>query len=123
MTVELSQPGGLRAIPRGVWVLGFVSMLMDTSSEMIHALLPVYLVTGLGATAATVGFIEGFAVATAMVTRLFSGVLSDWFGNRKLLAGIGYGVAALSQPIFPPAESVGLVIGARSLDRIRHGIT
>jgi MFS family permease len=122
MTAELSQPGSLRAIPRGVWVLGFVSMLMDTSSEMIHALLPVYVVTGLGASAATVGFIEGFAVATAMVTRLFSGVLSDWFGNRKLLVGIGYGLAALSKAIFPLAESVGWIIGARFLDRVGKGI-
>jgi MFS family permease len=122
MNVKRSPTGGLRAIPLGVWVLGFVSMLMDISSEMIHALLPVYLVTGLGATAATVGFIEGFAVATAMVTRLFSGVLSDWFGNRKLLAGIGYGLAALSKPIFPIAETVSWIVGARFLDRVGKGI-
>ena len=89
---------------------------------MIHALLPVYLVTALGASAATVGFIEGFAVATTMVTRLFSGVLSDWFGNRKLLAGIGYGLAALSKPIFPIAGSVSWIIGARFLDRVGKGI-
>jgi MFS family permease len=103
-------------------MLGFVSMLMDISSEMIHALLPIYLVAGLGASAATVGFIEGFAVATAMVTRLLSGVFSDWLGNRKLLAGIGYGLAALSKPMFPLAESVGWIIGARFLDRVGKGI-
>src|SRR4030088_1099781 len=81
MTANPKPSYSLAQIPRGVWVLGFVSMLMDISSEMIHALLPLYLVTGLGASVATVGFIEGFAVATAMVTRLFSGMLSDWFGN------------------------------------------
>src|SRR5436305_6363714 len=95
---ETAKPGSLLAkIPRGVWVLGFVSMLMDISSELIHALLPVYLVTGLGASVATGGFIDGFAVVTAMATRLFSGMLSDWFRNRKLLAGVGYGLAALSR--------------------------
>ncbi|MCL4721676.1 MAG: MFS transporter, partial [Gammaproteobacteria bacterium] len=84
----------LRAIPPGIWALGLVSLLMDVSSEMIHALLPVYLVTVLGTSATTVGVIEGIAEATASVTRVFSGALSDWLGRRKLLAVVGYGLAA-----------------------------
>jgi MFS family permease len=122
MAVDRSRHSSLWTVPRGVWVLGIVSMLMDTSSEMIHALLPVYLVTGLGASATAIGFMEGFAVATAMVTRPFSGVLSDRFGNRKLLAAIGYGLAALSKLIFPIAESVSWIIGARFFDRVGKGI-
>jgi sugar phosphate permease len=86
----------LREIPPGVWALGFVSMLMDISSEIIHALLPVYLVTVLGASMVTVGFIEGIAEATASITKVFSGALSDWLGKRKLLAAIGYGLAAFT---------------------------
>src|SRR6202158_3635693 len=101
------KPGySLAQIPRGVWALGFVSMLMDISSEMIHALLPVYLVTVLGASMVTVGFIEGIAEATASITKVFSGALSDWLGRRKLLVVIGYGLAAFSKPIFPLAPSV-----------------
>lgn len=110
------------AIPRGIWVLGFVSMLMDISSEMIHALLPVYLVFGLGASALTVGVIEGMAEATAAMTKVFSGALSDWLGRRKLLAAIGYGLAAITKPIFPLAPSVGWLVAARFIDRIGKGI-
>src|ERR687893_713569 len=85
-----------REIPRGIWALGFVSLLMDVSSEMIHALLPVYMVGVLGASALTVGTIEGIAEATASVAKVFSGSLSDWLGKRKLLAVIGYGLAAFT---------------------------
>jgi MFS family permease len=112
----------LRAIPSGVWALGFVSMLMDISSEMIHALLPVYLVTVLGASATTVGAIEGIAEATASVTKVFSGALSDWLGKRKLLAALGYGLAALTKPIFPLAPSIGWLVTARFIDRVGKGI-
>ncbi len=97
---------GWRAIPAGVWALGFVSLLMDTSSEMIHALLPVYLVTVLGASALTVGLIEGIAESTAAITKIFSGALSDRLGKRKVLAAFGYGLAALTKPIFPLATTV-----------------
>ena len=90
-------------IPPGVWALGFVSLLMDVSSEMIHALLPVYLVSVLGASALTVGVIEGVAEATAAITKVFSGAISDWVGKRKFLTVIGYGLAALTKPIFPLA--------------------
>jgi MFS family permease len=117
------KPGHPRArISRGVWVLGFVSMLMDISSEMIHALLPVYLVTVLGASMLTVGFIEGIAEATASITRIFSGALSDWLGKRKLLAAIGYGLAAFTKPVFPLAPTVGWLVAARFVDRVGKGI-
>ncbi|QQO36219.1 MFS transporter [Bradyrhizobium diazoefficiens] len=109
-------------LPRGIWVLGFVSMLMDISSEMIHALLPVYLVTVLGASTLTVGFIEGVAEATASITKIFSGALSDWLGRRKLLAALGYGLAALTKPLFPLAPSVGWLVAARFIDRVGKGI-
>ncbi len=112
----------LRSIPPGIWALGFVSMLMDVSSEMIHALLPVYLVTVLGASATTVGVIEGIAEATASITKVFSGAISDWIGKRKLLAVLGYGLAALTKPAFPLAPTVGWLIAARLVDRIGKGI-
>ena len=112
----------LRDIPRPIWALGFVSLLMDISSEMIHALLPVYLVTVLGTTMATVGVIEGIAEATASIVKVFSGALSDWLGKRKLLTAIGYGLAACTKPIFPLAASVGWLVAARFLDRIGKGI-
>ncbi len=111
-----------RRLPAGIWALGFVSMLMDISSEMIHALLPVYLVIGLGTTALTVGIIEGIAEATAAITKVFSGALSDRIGRRKELAAIGYGLAALTKPIFPLAPSVGWLIAARFIDRVGKGI-
>jgi len=117
-----SRFSGLREIPPAVWSLGFVSLLMDTSSEIIHALLPVYLVKVLGASMVTVGFIEGVAEATASITKVFSGAVSDWLGKRKLLAVIGYGLAAASKPIFPLAPSVGWLFAARFIDRIGKGI-
>jgi len=111
-----------RQIPSGVWIIGFVSLLMDVSSEMIHSLLPIYLVTVLGTSTLTVGVVEGVAEATASITKVFSGALSDWLGKRKLLAAIGYGLAALTKPVFPLAPSVGWLIGARFVDRIGKGI-
>ncbi|MEH2479280.1 MFS family permease [Nitrobacteraceae bacterium AZCC 2146] len=114
--------GRLREIPAGIWAIGFVSLLMDISSEMIHALLPVYLVTVLGTSALTVGVIEGIAEATASITKVFSGALSDWLGKRKLLAATGYGLAALTKPVFPLASSVGWLTAARFIDRIGKGI-
>ena len=111
-----------RGLPAGIWALGFVSMLMDVSSELIHALLPVYLTVGLGATALTVGVIEGIAEATAAITKVFSGALSDRIGRRKELAAIGYGLAALTKPVFPLAPSIGWVVTARFIDRVGKGI-
>lgn len=112
----------LRDIPTGVWALGFVSLLMDVSSEMIHALLPIYLVTVLGTSTLTVGIIEGIAEATAAITKIFSGALSDRLGRRKILAVIGYGLAAFTKPVFPLATTVGWLIAARFVDRIGKGI-
>ena len=112
----------LRDVPAGVWALGFVSMLMDISSEMIHALLPIYLVTVLGTSALTVGAIEGIAEATASIIKVFSGALSDWLGRRKLLAVLGYGLAAFTKPIFPLASSIGWLVAARFIDRVGKGI-
>jgi MFS family permease len=112
----------LRAIPAGVWALGLVSLLMDVSSEMIHALLPVYLVTVLGTSTLTVGIIEGIAEATAAVVKVFSGALSDWLGKRKFLAALGYGLAAFTKPIFPLAPTVGWLVAARFIDRVGKGI-
>jgi MFS family permease len=117
-----TNPARRQAIPAGIWVLGFVSMLMDISSEMIHALLPIYLVTVLGTSALTVGVIEGIAEATASITKIFSGALSDWLGKRKALAALGYGLAALTKPIFPLAPSIGWFVTARFIDRIGKGI-
>ncbi len=113
---------GWRDIPAGIWSLGFVSMLMDTSSEMIHALLPVYMVTVLGTSALAVGFIEGIAEATASITKIFSGALSDWLGRRKLLAAAGYGLAAFAKPIFPLAPTVDWLVAARFIDRLGKGV-
>ncbi|HXV29773.1 MAG TPA: MFS transporter [Sinorhizobium sp.] len=111
-----------RCLPVGIWALGFVSMFMDISSEMIHALLPVYMVTVLGTSTFAVGLIEGIAEATAAITKVFSGALSDWLGRRKLLAALGYGLAALTKPIFPLAPSVEWLVLARFVDRIGKGI-
>jgi MFS family permease len=111
-----------REVPGGVWALGFVSLFMDISSEMIHALLPVYLVAVMGTSTLTVGIIEGIAEATASIVKLFSGALSDWLGNRKFLAALGYGLAAFTKPIFPLASSVGWLIVARIVDRFGKGI-
>jgi sugar phosphate permease len=115
-------PGGLRAIPRGIWALGFVSLLMDVSSEMIHSLLPIFLVSVLGASALSVGVIEGVAEATAALVKLISGRLSDHMGRRKPLALVGYALATVAKSLFPLAESVALVFTARFVDRIGKGI-
>ncbi len=111
-----------REIPASIWVLGFVSLFMDVSSEMIHALLPLYLVTVLGTSIFTVGVIEGIAEATTSLVKIFSGALSDRLGKRQLLAATGYGLAALTKPIFPLAGSVGWIVAARFVDRIGKGI-
>ncbi|MDQ2963088.1 MAG: MFS transporter [Pseudomonadota bacterium] len=111
-----------RNIPAGVWTLGFVSLLMDTSSELIHSLLPLFLVTTLGASAFAVGMIEGVAEATALCTKVFSGYLSDYFRRRKVLTGLGYGLAALSKPLFPLATSFSWIVAARLIDRVGKGI-
>jgi MFS family permease len=117
-----SSSTGWRAVPRTVWVLGCVSLFMDTSSEMIHALLPVFLVSTLGASVSFVGLIEGIAEGTASVTRVFSGAISDWFGRRKLLVLLGYGLGALTKPVFALAATPLEVLAARVVDRVGKGI-
>jgi len=112
----------LRAIPISVWVLGFVSMLMDISSEMIHSLLPLFMVTTLGTSALLVGFIEGLAQSTALIVKIFSGMLSDYLGKRKWLAVTGYALGAFTKPVFALASSIELVFTARLLDRVGKGI-
>lgn len=109
-------------LPRGVWVLGFVSLLMDVSSEMVHALLPLYLVGSLGVSVMALGFIEGAAEATALIVKVFSGALSDAMGRRKPLAVVGYALGALSKPAFALANSWGVVVAARLVDRVGKGI-
>jgi MFS family permease len=105
-----------------VWVLGFVSMLMDISSEMVHSLLPLFLVGVLGTSVFVVGLIEGLAESTALIVKVFSGVLSDWLGRRKGLAVAGYALGALTKPMFALASGTGVVLAARLLDRIGKGI-
>ena len=126
MTQPQTQPrklgSTLAAIPRDVWALGFVSLFMDVSSEMIHSLLPLFLVSVLGASATAVGFLEGTAESIVFITKLFSGAISDWTGKRKPLALVGYGMAALTKPLFPIANSYAVVFAARVLDRIGKGI-
>ena len=109
-------------LPAGVWVLGFVSMLMDISSEMIHSLLPMFLVGAVGVSVLTVGVIEGIAEATALVTKVFSGALSDYLGRRKGLAVLGYAMGAFTKPVFAMATGVGAVVAARFIDRVGKGI-
>jgi MFS family permease len=111
-----------RGLPPAVWALGLVSMFMDISSEMIHSLLPLFMVTVLGASMTTIGIVEGIAEATAAITKVFSGAISDYLGKRKLLAVLGYGLAAITKPFFPLATSIGWVFAARFADRIGKGI-
>ncbi len=124
MSPKMSDPisPNQRRLPAGVWALGFVSLFMDISSEMIHGLLPVFLVGTLGVSAAGLGLIEGIAESTAAVTKLFSGLWSDRWQRRKPLAVLGYGLAALTKPLFPLAGSATMVFAARFLDRIGKGI-
>jgi len=111
-----------RRLPGAVWALGTVSLLMDSSSEMVHALLPLFMTSVLGASMLEVGLIEGVAEGIAAIVKVFSGTLSDWLGRRKPLVALGYGLAALSKPLFPLAHTIGLVAGARFMDRIGKGI-
>ena len=110
------------ALPRTVWVLGIVSLLMDLSSEIYHALLPAFLTVTLGLPVAAMGALDGVSEATANVAKLASGRLSDRSRRRKPLILLGYGMAALSKPLFPLATTALPVLGARLVDRIGKGI-
>lgn len=109
-------------LPAGIWVLGLVSMMMDISSEMIHSLLPLFMVGVLGASATLVGLVEGLAEATALIVKVFSGALSDYLGKRKGLAVFGYALGALTKPLFAIAPTMGVVLTARLLDRVGKGV-
>ncbi|MEO7337916.1 MAG: MFS transporter [Caldimonas sp.] len=109
-------------LPAGVWVLGVVSLLADISSEMVHSLLPLYMVSALGASALMVGLVEGAGEATALVVKVFSGVLSDYVGRRKPLALAGYALGACSKPLFAIAQTIGMVLTARLVDRVGKGV-
>ncbi|MBB5017185.1 MFS family permease [Chitinivorax tropicus] len=115
-------PSQQTRLPMGVWVLGGVSLLMDVSSEMIHSLLPMFMVSTLGMSLLMVGLIEGLAEATALMVKVFSGALSDYWGKRKGLAALGYAMGALTKPLFALANGAGLVLTARVVDRIGKGI-
>ena len=118
-----ANPSGLPPrLPAAIWALGLVSLLMDISSEMIHSLLPLFMVTVLGTSMLTVGLIEGAAEATALIVKVFSGALSDWWGRRKPLALLGYGLGVLSKPLFALAGTAGLILTARLIDRVGKGI-
>jgi len=114
--------GRFRSLPKGIWVLGFVSMFMDISSELVHSLLPIFMSTVLGASMITIGIVEGVAEGAAAITKVFSGVISDYLGKRKLLAVLGYGLSTLAKPMFPLATTIGWVFSARFIDRIGKGI-
>lgn len=118
----MTSPLPPQKLPAGIWALGFVSLLMDVSSELIHSLLPVFLFTALGVSAFTIGLIEGAAESLALIVKVFSGALSDWLGRRKVLAVLGYGLGAVSKPLFALASSAGLVLAARLLDRFGKGL-
>lgn len=122
MEMETAKPKSPTHLPSSVWAMGFASLLMDLSSELIHSLLPSFMVSVLGASMMAVGFIEGVAEATASITKVFSGALSDYFGKRKGLMVSGYALAAFTKPIFPLASSIGWVFTARFVDRIGKGI-
>lgn len=109
-------------LPTSIWILGFVSMLMDISSEIIHSLLPLFLTTSLGVSAFVIGIIEGLGESTALIVKIFSGVLSDYLGKRKILAVIGYALGALSKPLFAMASTSSMVLTARVFDRLGKGI-
>ncbi len=109
-------------MPAGIWALGFGSMFMDISSELIHSLLPIFMATVLGSSMITIGIVEGVAEGTAAITKVFSGALSDYLGKRKFPLVLGYALAAFAKPVFPLATSIGWVFAARFVDRLAKGI-
>jgi MFS family permease len=122
VTAPMSSDRNTQRLPTGIWVLGFVSLLMDVSSEMIHSLLPLFMVTVLGTSTTAVGFVEGLAESLALMVKVFSGTLSDYLGKRKALAVFGYALGAATKPLFALASSLDVVLTARLLDRIGKGI-
>ena len=119
---QVRPPRAQTRLPRNVWILGFVSLLMDLSSEIYHALLPLFITVTLGLPAAALGAIDGISEATASFAKLASGRISDRSRRRKPLILLGYGLAALSKPLFPLASGGAEVMGARFADRLGKGI-
>ena len=119
---QTAPSSALRQLPSGIWILGLVSLLMDISSEMVHSLLPMFMVTTLGTSVFAVGLIEGLAESVALMVKVFSGALSDYLGKRKGLAVLGYAMGALSKPLFALAPGIDLVVTARLIDRVGKGI-
>src|ERR1700704_3712007 len=115
---ESKKQTGLRAIPKSIWAIGIVSLLMDVSSESIHSVLPLFMVNTLGVSVLAVGVVDGVAEATANIVKVFSGTISDFLNKRKALAVLGYGLSAFSKPLFPLATSLTHVVTARISDRI-----
>jgi MFS family permease len=113
---------GYSALPHGIWALGLGAMFMDMSSELVHSLLPVFMASVLGASMVTIGLVEGTAEATAAITKMFSGAISDYVGKRKFLVVMGYGLATMTKPIFPLANSIVWVMASRFIDRVGKGI-
>lgn len=122
MSYQLPPKTVYRRLPIGIWGLGFVSMFMDISSELVHSVLPIFMATVLGTSMVAIGIIEGFAEGVAAITKVFSGAISDYCGKRKFLAVAGYTLSAVTKPIFPLATTIGWVFGARFVDRIGKGI-
>src|SRR5467141_4122166 len=122
MKAESQVEHSLRHIPSGIWVLGFVSLLMDISSEMIHSLLPLFMVTILGASTMAVGLVEGLAESLALVVKVFSGTLSDYLGKRKGLALFGYALSAFTKPPLSGTSGVSLRLAAPRPDRVGEGV-
>lgn len=119
---QATTKGVYLALPKSIWVLGMGSMFMDISSELVHSLLPIFMATVLGASMVTIGVIEGIAEAAAAITKVFSGAISDYFRKRKFLVVLGYGLGAITKPVFPLATTIEWVFGARFVDRIGKGI-
>src|SRR5262245_50274950 len=122
MSTVVSSRSRIRSLSSDIWVLGLVSFFMDASSELVHSLLPIFMVSVLGASMVTVGVIEGIAEATASTSTVLSGLFSDALRRRKLLVVAGYGLAAVTKPVFPLASSVGWVAAGRFVDRVGKGI-
>lgn len=119
---ESSAPARRPVLPRAVWVLGFVSLGMDVSSEMIHALLPALVVVHWGASTVVLGLLEGGAEAIASFLKIVSGTWSDRSGRRKRLAVLGYGLSAVVKPLFALATALPGIAVARAVDRVGKGI-
>jgi len=122
MNIKNKNLSKLNKIPKSIWTLGIISLFMDISSEVIRSLLPIYMVSILGASIIAIGIVEGISEATFLLIRIFSGILSDYLEKRKVISVIGYAISALSKPLFPLANSVSLILLASFFDRLGKGV-